>query len=125
MVVLAISDMLDGYLARLWLVTSPLGAALDPLADKLFISSLVVTFVHGGKMPLWLAGIMLGRDFLILSGMGLLSLWHRLPKIFPSFLSKLNTVLQLCYLVSIMAFIAFPCLKTNVYNFSLLPVNVF
>ena len=55
----AISDMLDGFLAKRFRMTSELGAHLDPLADKAMLVSIYVMLAVAGKLPLWLviAGI--------------------------------------------------------------------
>ncbi|MDC0344692.1 CDP-alcohol phosphatidyltransferase family protein [Alphaproteobacteria bacterium] len=115
MAVFAISDLLDGYLARLWAVTSDFGAALDPIADKFFIASLSVVFVFKGLVPAWLVILILGRDLLILTGMGALTLKNRFPKIMPTFLSKLNTAAQLGYFGVVMSVFSFPALKEHAY----------
>lgn len=45
----AVSDFLDGFLARLWKVESALGAFLDPIADKLLVGLMLIAFVHGAQ----------------------------------------------------------------------------
>src|SRR3954468_9524367 len=70
----AICDGVDGYIARRYNQRSELGAILDPLADKLLLVSgiVVLSFDHRpylGAIPLWLTGIIIGRDILILAGM--------------------------------------------------------
>src|SRR5947209_18807413 len=69
--VAAICDGVDGYIARRYNQQSELGAILDPLADKLLLVSgiVVLSFDHGPYLraiPLWLTGIIIGRDSLIL-----------------------------------------------------------
>ncbi|WP_375451547.1 CDP-diacylglycerol--glycerol-3-phosphate 3-phosphatidyltransferase [uncultured Devosia sp.] len=49
----AASDWLDGYLARKWNQTSPLGRMLDPIADKLLVGLLVVTLAWDGSLSAW------------------------------------------------------------------------
>ena len=68
-VVLAISsftDWLDGKLARLLDQTSRLGQLLDPAADRLYIVATVVALSLRDIMPWWLAGVLLGRDLVLL-----------------------------------------------------------
>lgn len=68
----ALTDYLDGKIAR-WLgQTSRLGVLLDPAADRLYILATVVAFVVRGIIPLWLAAVLLGRDAVV--GVGLLVL---------------------------------------------------
>ncbi len=67
----AVTDFVDGYLARKWKVVSPFGTFLDPIADKIFIAVLLVTLVDIGRLEeLWTIPviIILTREFLV-SGM--------------------------------------------------------
>jgi CDP-diacylglycerol--glycerol-3-phosphate 3-phosphatidyltransferase len=61
-----ITDGLDGYLARRTGKVTPLGIALDPVADKIFAGVLVVMLMMFRNFPLWLAVLIIGRDLLIL-----------------------------------------------------------
>jgi cardiolipin synthase (CMP-forming) len=61
----AITDWLDGKLAR-WLdQMSRLGALLDPAADRLYIFSTLIAFVLRGIVPWWLAVILIGKDVVV------------------------------------------------------------
>ncbi len=67
-VIMCISDYLDGYLARKWQVTSPVGTFLDPIADKILIAVLLIVFVDLERLPgFWILPVMiiLMREFLI------------------------------------------------------------
>ncbi len=68
----AITDGLDGYLARRMKQVTPIGIALDPVADKLFAALLVVGLIFFRDFPWWLAALVIGRDLLILIGGALL-----------------------------------------------------
>lgn len=59
------TDWLDGKLARVLNQTSRLGALLDPLADRLYVVTTLVTFVVRDFMPWWVAAILIGRDLLL------------------------------------------------------------
>src|SRR3954462_2251177 len=61
-VVAALSDWYDGYFARLWKLTSPMGAFLDPLADKLLTSAAFIAFAAKGLVPEWIVAIIIVRD---------------------------------------------------------------
>lgn len=61
-----ILDFFDGYLARKLSQETKLGKILDPLADKLMVSSIVVALVIKTDFPLWLGIFIIGRDLLIL-----------------------------------------------------------
>ena len=62
----SITDWLDGKLARLLHQTSRLGQLLDPAADRLYIVATVLALSLRDIMPWWLAGILLGRDVVLL-----------------------------------------------------------
>ena len=94
----AVSDGLDGYLAKRFGWTSELGKFLDPMADKLL---LVVVFVESawlGLVPWWLTAAVVARDVLI--GLGALAyrLWFGPLHGRPTPISKLNTGAQLLYI---------------------------
>jgi CDP-diacylglycerol--glycerol-3-phosphate 3-phosphatidyltransferase len=62
--VLALSDMLDGWLARKLKQTSEFGALLDPVADKLLVAAGLV-FLIGRGVPAWIAFVILAREFIV------------------------------------------------------------
>jgi len=62
----AVTDMLDGHLARKFRQESELGKVLDPLADKVFVAATVITLVLRDELALWLAATVLARDVAIL-----------------------------------------------------------
>lgn len=61
----AITDMLDGYLARKLNVVSVLGKFLDPLADKLIVMAALVWMVPMGRIPAWVVVVLLGRELAV------------------------------------------------------------
>lgn len=61
----AITDWLDGYLARRWNQTSSFGAFLDPVADKLLVAAALILLVEFNRAPAWLAVIIMGREITI------------------------------------------------------------
>ena len=65
-VIAGFSDALDGFLARSLNQKSPIGAYLDPIADKLLLSSSYFVLALKGKIGWWLAILVLGRDVLLL-----------------------------------------------------------
>jgi len=93
-------DGVDGYIARHFNQKSELGAILDPLADKLLLVSGVVVLScnhpgYLGQIPLWLTGIILGRDLLILLGIGLVRFTTGTVAVRPRWAGKVATVLQM------------------------------
>ena len=89
------SDALDGWLARRFHWQSRLGAALDPVADKLLVAVMFVVFTLQGQIPLAVALIVLGRDFVILSGAVIYRLLYGPYDLSPTFVSKANTAMQI------------------------------
>jgi len=66
----ALTDQVDGFLARRWRVESEFGRFADPLADRLMIDAAVLLLCLDGRLP-WLAlAVVLGRDVLLIGGYG-------------------------------------------------------
>lgn len=61
----SLTDWYDGYFARLWKMTSPLGAFLDPLADKILTGAAFIAFASIGIIPVWAVWIVIARDVLM------------------------------------------------------------
>ncbi len=98
----ALSDTLDGNLARLLKQKSELGKILDPLADKCFINMLFFLFLLEGKIEASFFGIILARDIGILLGAGYLAKKGiPLKELNPSLLGKISTVFQLICLLTL------------------------
>lgn len=96
-----ISDAIDGLLARVYGWDSYLGAVLDPLADKFLLMASFITLGWLGYFSYWLVLLVVARDIWIIFG-GLLYRYvigH--VEFAPSFVSKINTFLQL-FLVTLM-----------------------
>lgn len=61
----AATDMLDGYLARRWGQVTTVGTLLDPIADKLLISSALIALVQVHMTPAWIVILIVGREFAV------------------------------------------------------------
>jgi cardiolipin synthase len=87
-------DLADGLIARIWQQKSPLGSYLDPLADKLLMSSSFVTLSIAHLIPPWLTVVVISRDVILAVGVLVLRLadYHVVPQ--PSLAGKWTTVLQ-------------------------------
>jgi cardiolipin synthase (CMP-forming) len=85
----ALTDQLDGYLARRWQVQSRFGTIADPLADRLMIGTAVVLMWPTGRIPLLAAVVVLARDLLLVLGYKLLA--PRGLELEVTFLGKLAT----------------------------------
>jgi cardiolipin synthase len=99
MVIAGLSDAFDGFLARRFNWLTQLGATLDPLADKLLVAAVFLVFTWQGHIPLWIAIIVLVRDFVIVAGAGVYKVVDEEVEISPTFLSKANTAMQLVVLI--------------------------
>jgi CDP-diacylglycerol--glycerol-3-phosphate 3-phosphatidyltransferase len=69
----ALTDQVDGYLARRWDVHSAFGTVADPLADRLMIGAAVVLMWATGRVPLALAVLVLARDLALVLGYRLMA----------------------------------------------------
>lgn len=97
----AVSDGLDGFLAKRFGWTSELGKILDPLADKLLLINMFVIGTSLALVPLWLTVAAVTRDLMIILGAIALRIWVGPLRGHPSILSKINTLLQLGYVLGV------------------------
>lgn len=90
-----ISDAIDGFLARILKQKTLFGAYVDPIADKLLLTTAFVTLAIMNRVPGWLAVIVVSRDVIILGGIAILMLNNRSMTIKPTLDSKITTFFQL------------------------------
>lgn len=96
----AISDGVDGYIARRYNQRSELGAILDPLADKLLLVSGIVLLSldnapYFEQLPLWLGATIISRDVILLIGMIVIQMTCGKVTVVPRITGKIATVLQI------------------------------
>jgi CDP-diacylglycerol--glycerol-3-phosphate 3-phosphatidyltransferase len=96
----AISDWIDGWLARVSNKITTLGKFLDPLADKLIVLSALVMLLRLGRVPVWVVVVILAREFLI-SGLRTIAMSEGVV-ISASQGGKWKTSLQLSGIIAIM-----------------------
>jgi cardiolipin synthase len=96
------SDALDGLLARWLSQRTTLGQYMDPIADKLLLSTLFVVFTHVGLMPRYVTVLVFSRDLGILLIATLLFATGTLRDFRPSLFGKLNTFMQIVALLSVL-----------------------
>jgi len=96
----ALTDSLDGYLARKWKQTTKLGAILDPVADKLLITAALISLVELGKLSGWIAIVIIGREFAV-TGLRVVKAEEGLV-IPASKMGKLKTISQVTAVMVIM-----------------------
>jgi cardiolipin synthase len=98
-IVAGVTDLLDGLIARLGHQRTQLGAMMDPVADKILISSSFVALTWGSglpvRIPAWLTIITLSRDGIILLTVSIINLTLGRRVFYPSILGKFSTLLQL------------------------------
>ena len=97
----AVSDGVDGYLAKRFGWTSDLGKVLDPVADKLLVMTVFITAAWLDIAPWWLTAVAVARDLIIGFGAVIYRLWFGPLHGRPTVISKINTVLQLAYLLAV------------------------
>src|SRR5437899_7786049 len=102
--VAAVSDGLDGYVARRYKQRSALGAILDPIADKGLLLSAIITLSISnwsdidpeyGRFPAWFPVLVITRDAVILVGAGIVYLLNGKVHVKPSWIGKVTSVLQM------------------------------
>jgi cardiolipin synthase len=94
-----LSDVLDGFAARRWHQRTKVGTLIDPLADKLLLSTAFILlsirslgFTHA--IPLWLTAVVIARDFIILAGGLVIYLIRGRREFPPTVFGKMSTVFQ-------------------------------
>jgi cardiolipin synthase (CMP-forming) len=97
-----VSDALDGLLARWLSQKTTLGQYLDPIADKLLLSTLFVVLTHVGLIPRYVTVLVFSRDVGILLISTLLFATGSLRDFRPSLFGKLNTLMQILALIAVL-----------------------
>ncbi len=98
-IIAALTDMVDGYFARRLKQETKLGKILDPVADKVLIAFTVVALTVKFRELLPLTILIVGKEIVMLLCM-VFSKWNVKFK-FPTILSKVNTVVQIIFIVSV------------------------
>ena len=104
----SLTDWMDGFLARRLHHESPVGAWLDPLADKMLLMTLFITLGAVGILPLTLIALCVLRDLLIMGGVLVLKFFHKPLVMKPLTSSKLNTALQMLLVITAVGLQAYP-----------------
>ena len=92
-IIAALSDLVDGKIARRFNLVTNFGKFMDPLADKLLVQSALLCFVANGLLPAWIAIVIMSREFII-SGFRLVAADKGIV-IAAGYLGKLKTVFQM------------------------------
>ncbi|MBV9508627.1 MAG: CDP-diacylglycerol--glycerol-3-phosphate 3-phosphatidyltransferase [Acidobacteriia bacterium] len=91
----ALTDGLDGLIARRFGLTTRFGAYLDPIADKCLLSGVFLALAASRLAPRWLVGIIFGRDLYLLCASAFLFWFAALRSFTPSVWGKLSTFVQI------------------------------
>ncbi|MFW5487053.1 MAG: CDP-diacylglycerol--glycerol-3-phosphate 3-phosphatidyltransferase [Desulfovibrio sp.] len=106
--VAALTDGLDGFIAKRYAQISRLGEVLDPLADKALVVTSFLCLAARGFIPLWLAVMVITRDLIIVGGLFLVHFAgvDLSNRIHPTWISKCNTAAQLTLVVLVLVRVA-------------------
>ncbi len=111
-----ITDILDGYIARLKRQVSDFGTILDPIADKFILITSFILMTTNGIIPKWFTVIVISRDVIIITGALILYFVTNQMKVEPSTLGKISNILQ--YLL-----IGLTLLSVNLKGRSIIPMS--
>ena len=100
--VAGMTDWLDGFLARKLGVTGKVGAVLDPLADKTLLVTLFLALGILRLVPMWMLGLAIGRDLIIVSGSLLLRIFRNRRRFVPTMLGKISTFFQIAFVLLVL-----------------------
>jgi cardiolipin synthase (CMP-forming) len=101
LLVAGLTDALDGAIARMKNQYTRLGAVLDPLADKLLLTSGFITLSMIHLIPSWVTILVVSRDVILMLGTAVAHFTDSRVDITPTFLGKGTTFLQLAYVVMV------------------------
>jgi CDP-diacylglycerol--glycerol-3-phosphate 3-phosphatidyltransferase len=128
-VALQATDVLDGYIARQAKAdlsdrrarVNPIGELLDPIADKLYINSAVITLMIIGRVPLWAGGLIVARDAFI--AVGWLARYVLTGvRLLPNLLGKLADSAQAILVIAVLLRLADPILTVWLWTVAALTV---
>jgi CDP-diacylglycerol--glycerol-3-phosphate 3-phosphatidyltransferase len=88
----ALTDLMDGFLARRYRTVTPLGKILDPLADKLLVSVTMIMLITLERIPAWIVILIIAREMLVTGLRGIAAVEGRVIE--ASSLGKYKTIFQ-------------------------------
>jgi len=103
----SLTDMLDGYVARVQRRQTRLGAFLDPVADKLLLTSGFVTLTWLKVIPFWITAVVVSRDLVLSIGVLVIHVAGGTVHPAPSWIGKMSTVFQVATVLAAMASVYF------------------
>jgi len=101
----SLTDMLDGYIARSHGRQTRLGAFLDPVADKLLLTSAFVTLTYLKMVPFWITAVVVSRDLILSVGVLVIHVSGGTVHPAPTWIGKASTVFQMVTVLAAMLFV--------------------
>jgi CDP-diacylglycerol--glycerol-3-phosphate 3-phosphatidyltransferase len=96
-IIAAVTDLLDGYIARKYDIVTKIGKYIDPLADKLIVNTAMIMMIPIGRIPAWIVAVIIMRDFAVDGLRGIAS------DDFVIYASKLGKQKTLCQIFAVSA----------------------
>ena len=103
----ALTDALDGAIARLFNQKTLIGTYLDPIADKLLLTAGFISLTALEMIPIWLTILVVSRDVILSVGTLILHVTQTQFSIRPTFLGKITTTVQLAYILLLLFFMVY------------------
>jgi cardiolipin synthase len=100
----SLTDMLDGYIARTHDRKTRLGAFLDPVADKLLLTSAFVTLTYLKMVPFWITAVVVSRDLILSVGVLVIHVSGGTVHPSPTWVGKASTAFQMATVLAAMLF---------------------
>lgn len=113
----AVTDSLDGLIARIFNQQTELGTYLDPMADKLLLVAGFVTLSYLTIIPLWGVIILVSRDIILIFGTVILYMVQGRIEMTPTWLGKATTAVQLFYVLAVLTFLTMDIQKPGLGPF--------
>ena len=123
----AISDGIDGFIARHFNQRTELGELLDPLADKVLLNAAILTLSFSMglgifQFPFWFPLIVFTRDLIILTGTLIIRFLNIKIKTTPSLIGKITTFFQMCSVIVLLLGLSVGIINSIVYAATLLTI---
>jgi CDP-diacylglycerol--glycerol-3-phosphate 3-phosphatidyltransferase len=122
-VLAALTDFLDGYIARRYQLVTTMGKFLDPIADKLIVNTAMILMIPIGRIPAWIVAIIIIRDFTVDGVRSVASSEGIVMQ--ASRLGKQKTVSQIFAVTALMIHYPFLGLDAHVVGMAILFVALF
>jgi len=119
-----VSDAVDGFLARVYGWTSRFGAMLDPLADKILLTSSYIVLGLQGHFSIWLVILVVARDIWIIFGGLLYRYVMGYLEFTPTLISKVNTFFQILLVSLMLIHLGFAAISDNILKAVVLAVLI-